>query len=99
MANDTQDKAKKAKIASCKKRELQDARKRLQNRAFKSQIRSTIKLVRDAAQSGDQAQQKQALSTIFSLVDKAVNRSIFKRNKANRIKARLTAYMHSKTAK
>ncbi len=99
MANENQDKSKKAKLATCKKREQQDKRKRLQNRAFRSQVRTVIKQLRQCIASNNQEEQKALLGTVYSLVDKAVNRSIFKRNKANRIKARLTAYMHAKTAK
>ena len=98
MANETQEKtASKAKQPTAKKRELQDARKRLQNRAFRSRVRSTIKQLKDSIASGDKEKQKVALAAVYSLVDKGVNRSVFKRNKASRIKARLTAYMHAKT--
>ena len=98
MANETQEKVvPKVKRATAQKRELQDQKKRLQNRAFRSQVRSTIKQFRDSIASGDKEKQRAALTSVYSLVDKGVNRSIFKRNKASRIKARLTAYMHAKT--
>src|SRR5690242_19136482 len=98
MANESQEKvAPKVKRATAKKRELQDKRKRLQNRAFRSQVRTTIRQFREGIASRDAEKQKAALAAVYSLVDKGVNRSIFKRNKASRIKARLTAYMHAKT--
>lgn len=98
MANETQEKgAQKVKRASAKKREMQDQKRRLQNRSFRSQVRSTIKQFRESVASGDKEKQKAVLTSVYSLVDKGVNRSIFKRNKANRIKARLTAYLHAKT--
>ena len=98
MANETQEKKeeKKVKQATAKKRELQDQRKRVQNRAYRSQVRSTIKQFKESLTSGNEEQQKKALATAYSLVDKGVNKSIFKRNKASRIKARLTARMHAK---
>ncbi len=99
MANEAQQKeeGKKTKRTSAKKREIQDQRKRLQNRAFRSEVRSMIKQFRDCVESKDSEKQKACLASVYSLVDKGVNRAIFKRNKANRIKARLTAAMYAKT--
>lgn len=99
MANETQSgegKTAKAKRASCKKRELQDAKKRVANKAFRARVRTVIKEMRESVSSGDKAKQKEALNKAYSLLDKGVNNGIFKRNKASRTKARLTAYMHAK---
>lgn len=97
MSNDGQEKKNvKVKRPTAQKREIQDAKKRLLNRSFRSEVRSAIKALRESVQQNNKDAQKAALSTVYSLVDKGVNKSIFKRNKASRIKARLTAYMHSK---
>jgi len=85
----------KTKRATAKKRELQDAKKRLANRAFRGEVRSAIREFREGITQGNKDMQKASLSRIYSLVDKGVKKSIFKQNKASRIKARLTAYMHA----
>jgi small subunit ribosomal protein S20 len=92
---DEPNKTAKTKRATAKKRELQDAKKRLANRAFRSEVRSAVREFREGIAKNDKEMQKAGLSRIYSLVDKGVKKSIFKQNKASRIKARLTAYMHS----
>jgi small subunit ribosomal protein S20 len=100
MAQDQQPekKVQKTKISSAKKREVQDIKKRVANRAFRSKVRSAIKIFTDSVTEGNKEKQMAALSEVYSLVDKGVNKSIFKRNKANRIKERLTARLHAKAS-
>lgn len=63
------------------KRDIQNEKKRLQNRSFRASVMTAIR-----ALDG-----KDKLGEIYSLVDKGVKRGIFKANKAARIKSRLTA--------
>jgi small subunit ribosomal protein S20 len=97
MANEKEKEVKQAKRSSAKKRQLQDQKKRLRNRAFRSEVRTIIKQFRETVSSGSSEQLKALLARAFSLMDKGVNKSIFKRNKANRIKARLVARLHACT--
>ncbi len=93
MAKEGKEEEKKIKIRRPKalKRDLQNERHRLRNKAFKSTVRTTIRHFEDSLEKNDPAIVKESLSDVYSVVDKAVKRGIFKINKASRIKARLTA--------
>lgn len=88
----------KTKRSTAQKRQIQDQKKRVRNRAFRSQVRTAVRQFREGIASNDSDKLRAALSEIYSLVDKGVNKSILKRNQASRIKARLTAALHAKTA-
>ena len=59
------------------------------NRSFKTQIRTAIRNFEIALKSGDQKQVD--ISSLYSVMDRAVKRGIFKQNKADRMKARAKA--------
>ena len=85
------EKQKVTKRTSAQKREGQDKKRRLANRAYRGEIRGAIRELRSSLESGKKDALKACLSTVFSLLDKGVKKSIIKKNKANRLKARLTA--------
>lgn len=91
MAEEKKDK-KKEKRPSAQKRDLQSEKKRINNRNFKSQIRTAIRALEDDLSKKDAALSKKHLSEIYSLMDKGVKKGIFKINKANRSKARIAAH-------
>jgi small subunit ribosomal protein S20 len=80
---------KKVKLPTAKKRDLQSEKRRVRNRAYKSEVNSVVRSFTDALGKGDAATQKKALSEIFSTVDRGVKKGKLKLNKASRIKARL----------
>jgi len=92
MAKEEKEK-KKNKRPTAQKRQLQNAKNCLQNRMFRSQIRTAIRRFRETAAQGDAEKSQQCLKEVYSLTDKAVKRGIFKLNKASRVKAILTAQM------
>ena len=95
MANQEKtDKKKLEKRPTSQKRELQSEKRRIRNKAVRSEIKSAIKLARQACLQGDKDKKYEAMKTVHSLVDKAVNKGVFKRNKASRLKSRLTAFVH-----
>ncbi len=71
------------------KRDMQNIRKRNQNRAFKSNVRTTVNGFEAALAKGAE-EGIAALKSIYSLMDKGVKKGIFKKNKAARVKARFT---------
>jgi small subunit ribosomal protein S20 len=73
----------KKRRPQAQKRDIQNERKAIANRAYRSEVNTAIR----SFKSGD----KKQLGTIFSLVDKGVKTGVIKSNKANRIKSRLTA--------
>lgn len=85
--------AKKAKVKQPTplKRDLQNERRRLRNKAFKASVRTAIRQFDEILPKGDDAKIKENLDAVYSLMDKGVKRGVFKLNKASRTKSRLAA--------
>jgi small subunit ribosomal protein S20 len=101
MAEEAQKKETKAKALKprrpkAKKRDLQSKRAQVRNRSFKASVRTAIRSFEDTLAKGDAAETKESLSSIYSVMDRAVQRGVFTQNKAGRTKARLTARASSK---
>jgi small subunit ribosomal protein S20 len=79
--------------ASAKKRHKQNLRNRERNRAAKSELKSHVRKVLSAIDAGDATQAREALRTLASSADKAAAAKKIHRNKAARIKSRLSARM------
>lgn len=83
-------KEKKVKRPSALKRDLQNERRRLSNRSFRSSVSTAVRSLRDAvAEKEASALIEQQLKKIYSLVDKGVKKGIFKPRKGARTKSRL----------
>jgi small subunit ribosomal protein S20 len=91
MAKEESAKTAKTKRPTAKKRDLQNSKKRLQNKAFKSQVRTAIRNFEGALPEKDATKISAALKDIYGLMDKGVKRGVFKLNKASRTKSRLAA--------
>lgn len=80
--------AKKAKVKrpTALKRDLQSERARIRNKGFRSKVSTAIKAASDAQTE----QRKEKLSAVYSLMDKGVKKGVFKKNKADRLKSRIT---------
>ena len=81
--------------ASAKKRHKQNLRNRERNRAAKSELKSHVRKVLTAIDAGEIDQAREALRTVASSADKAAASHKIHRNKAARIKSRLSARMLS----
>lgn len=79
--------------ASAKKRLKQNLRNRERNRAAKSELKTHVRKLLSAIESGDVAGAKEAFRTVSSAADKAASGKKIHRNKAARIKSRLSARM------
>jgi small subunit ribosomal protein S20 len=77
--------------ASAKKRHKQNLRNRERNRAAKSELKSHVRKVLSAIDAGDATQARDALRTLASTADKAAASKKIHRNKAARMKSRLSA--------
>jgi len=77
--------------ASAKKRHKQNLRNRERNRAAKSELKSHVRKVLSAIDAGDATQARDALRTLASTADKAAAAKKIHRNKAARMKSRLSA--------
>lgn len=92
MAKETADKnKKKVKRPTPLKRDMQNEKRRLLNRDLKSRVKTTLRSFEEALPKGDAANVKEKLNAVYSVLDKAVKKGIFKLNKASRTKSRLTA--------
>ncbi len=80
--------AKKVKRPSPLKRDLQNEKRRLSNRIYKSRVRTAIRAFQDSIGKED-ANQK--LNEVYSILDKCAKKGVFKINKVSRTKSRLAA--------
>lgn len=96
MAKEEAEKVKKERRPQAQKRDIQDTKKRLRNKAFRSSARTVIRNFEEMLKDGDQAAIKAQLSEVYSIMDKGVKKGIFKKNKASRIKERMTARVAAK---
>jgi len=88
----------KKKRPTAEKRMLQNEKKRLINKAFKSRVRTAMHSFDESLQGDDAATIQSCLNEVYSLMDKAVSRNISKKNEASRVKARATAKASAKTS-
>jgi small subunit ribosomal protein S20 len=76
---------------SAKKRAVKSEQKREKNRAVRSKMRTAVKKVRRAAESGDSSAAESLLRQAISLVDRTAKKGVVHRNMAARTKSRLAA--------
>jgi small subunit ribosomal protein S20 len=86
-----EEKNKKARRPQAQKRDIQNAKRKLINKTFKSKVRTAIRQLDESIEKGNADLSKEALTEVYSLMDKGVKRGVYKQNKADRTKARLTA--------
>lgn len=87
--------SKKVKRPTAQKRHAQDERKRMQNKSYRSSAKTALKTFIASLNQNDMAKKMQSFGALASLVDKGVNRGIFKHNKASRIKARMSVRLQA----
>ncbi|WP_455384857.1 30S ribosomal protein S20 [Acidihalobacter prosperus] len=80
-----------ANIISAKKRARQAVVRREHNVMLTSRMRTAVKKVLKAIQSGDKTVAEQAYRAAMPVVDSSVNKGLIHRNKAARHKSRLNA--------
>ncbi len=75
---------------SAEKRVRQSEKRRVINRGNRSKVRTYIKKVRTALDSGKNDEIQSALTETVSVIDKAVQKGVMHKNAAARYKSRLT---------
>jgi len=83
------EKKAKAKRPTPLKRNLQDAKKRLRNRAMNSRVKTAMFTFQQAVEGNKAEEIKSQLSAAHSLIDKALKIGLYKKNKAQRLKSQL----------
>lgn len=76
---------------SALKRARQTTKRTANNRSNTSRLRTALRSFRQALQSGDGKQAKEAFSSTVSMIDKAVKKGTIHKNTAARYKSRLSA--------
>jgi small subunit ribosomal protein S20 len=89
MAEQKDSENKKVKRPTAKKRDIQNEKRRLLNKAFKSRVSTAISSFKSSVTAKDGSLVKETLKTVYSLMDKGVKTGVFKINKAARVKSRL----------
>ena len=84
-----------ANIAQAKKRARQAEKSRIRNAGQRSNLRTFIKKVMAAIESGDKEQAKSAYKTVVSVIDSAVTKGLIHKNKGARNKSRLNSKVRS----
>jgi len=80
------------------KRIKQNAKRRARNRHFRTRMRTQVKRVRDAIESGDADQANAHLKEAISLIHRVVSKGVIHRNQASRKISRLNRAVKGLTA-
>lgn len=78
-----------ANIKSAKKRILVNRTKAERNKAIKSGVKTAVKKVLAAVESGDKAAAQQELLSTTAIIDKAATKGVYHKNTASRKVSRL----------
>ncbi len=84
-----------ANIKSAKKRARQSENNRMRNASARSMLRTSIKKVVKAIQSGDKTEAQTALNSAQPIIDRQAARGLVHKNKAARHMSRLTAHIRA----
>ena len=84
-----------ANHASAKKRVRQTIKRTARNRHIRTNVRTCVKRVRAAIETGDAVTAKKALIDAVSRIDGAVSQGIFHRQTGSRYIARLTQQVNA----
>ncbi|MFI0435637.1 MAG: 30S ribosomal protein S20 [Parachlamydiaceae bacterium] len=91
MAKQEEKKQKKIKRPTALKRDLQNEKRRLNNRVYRSRVRTAIRAFQESIGKGDEGVTTAKLNEAYSILDKCAKKGVFKVNKVSRTKSRLAA--------
>ena len=91
MATSSKAKKKTVRIASGRKRARQDVQLNAHNTALRSRFRTVVKNVQKAVVAGDKGKANDIFKAAQSVIDSVADKGIFHKNKAARLKSRLSA--------
>lgn len=82
---------KKTKRPTALKRDMQSKKRRMNNKIYKSRVRTAIRSFQETLEKGDAAMTTEKLNEAYSILDKCAKKGVFKLNKVSRTKSRLAA--------
>ena len=91
MATTTKAKKKTVRLASGRKRARQDLVLNAANSSLRSRFRTVVKNIVKVVATGDKAKAVDTFKTAQSVIDSVADKGIFHKNKAARLKSRLSA--------
>ena len=91
MATSSKAKKKTVRLASGRKRARQDVKLNASNTALRSKFRTVVKNVQKAVVTGDKTKATDTFKSAQSVIDSVADKGIFHKNKAARLKSRLSA--------
>jgi small subunit ribosomal protein S20 len=91
MATSTKAKKKTVRLASGRKRARQDVVLNAANTSLRSHFRTVVKNVQKAVVGGDKTKAAESFKSAQSVIDSVADKGIFHKNKAARLKSRLSA--------
>jgi len=95
MANEKEEPVKKVRRPKPLKRDEQNEKKRMHNRACKARMLTAIRSLESAISKKETASIAEKLQAVHSLADKGVKTGLYKLNQASRLKARFTKAVRS----
>ena len=84
-----------ANSLSARKRARQAEKHRLRNASQRSHVRTTIKKVMSAIESGDKSAAEAAYKAAVPAIDRSVSKGLMHRNKAARHKSRMNGHVRN----
>ncbi len=93
--NKPEEKGKKEKRPTAKKRNIQSLKNKAHNRSFKASVATSIRSFKDSVAKNEKDAVKLKLNDVYSLVDKGVKKGIIKINKAKRVKSQMSTLAKS----
>ncbi|NLW14450.1 MAG: 30S ribosomal protein S20 [Trueperella sp.] len=84
-----------ANIKSQIKRNKTNEKRRIRNKAYKTEVRSLIRKTREAAEAGNAEEANEALRVATRKIDKAVSKGVLHKNNAAKRKSRLAKLIAS----
>ncbi len=79
-------KESKPKRPTAKKRDIQNEKRRMHNRSFKSRMKTAVRSFEKNVIEKNESEAKAQLNSVYSLLDKGVKTGIYKLNKVSRLK-------------
>lgn len=87
-----------ANTAQAKKRVRQNNKKRLHNAAMRSAMRTSVKKIRSSIELRDLDLTNKQLPEVFSILDNYARKGLLSKNKASRLKSRISIKAKTLTA-
>jgi small subunit ribosomal protein S20 len=89
--NKKEEKGKKERKPTAKKRNLQSLKNKMHNRSFKASVATSIRSLKETVAKKEKDAAKTKLNEVYSMLDKGVKKGIFKQNKADRVKSQMNS--------